>query len=249
MPEKSRILGPVGRFIRILLGQRVATGPFAGMKYVKNSRGSAYLPKLLGTYEKELWPTWELIAKACRNGTLINIGSAEGYYAIGALYSGAFNRVICYEQDAPARHLLEEMALLNGVRSGLEINAHCDPSILCRRLQSVAHPVAILCDVEGYENSLLDPGTIENLRDCHLLIELHEGRCPGVKESLFRRFQATHEIQFIPARKRTIEDLPLHPWLLGRFPAKNQLRWLDELRDIDTPWYYMIPRLAPVDGS
>lgn len=245
MTEESSALGPVGRLIQILLRQRVAAGPFAGMKYAGSSFGSAYLPKLLGTYEKELWPSWTHLAGACRHGTMINIGSAEGYYAVGALYCGAFRRVLCFEQNPRARELLAEMARLNGVEEHLEINAQCDPSILVHRLQSVSGPVAILCDIEGYEDVLLDPGAVTGLHRCHLLVEVHEGRCAGVRERLRSRFQATHVISFVPSEVRTVADLPSYPRLLGRFPARNKLRWLDEQRDIATPWFYMTPLCAP----
>lgn len=35
-------------------GGRVLAGPFAGMRYIRTSQGSALIPKLLGSYEKEL---------------------------------------------------------------------------------------------------------------------------------------------------------------------------------------------------
>src|SRR3989344_7241810 len=50
-------------FIWAKTGGMVASGPFEGMKYVKDSVGSRLLPKLLGTYELELHPT---IEKVCR---------------------------------------------------------------------------------------------------------------------------------------------------------------------------------------
>jgi hypothetical protein len=238
-------MGPIGHLICILLRRRVASGPFAGMKYLRESFGSAYLPKLLGTYEKELWGPWKRLAAACCGGTMVNIGSAEGYYAVGALYSGAFARVVCYEKDARARDLLAKMAQLNGVHHALEMHDHCDPIVLHRSLQLINGPVAIVCDVEGYEDVLLDPKTIGELARCHLLIESHEARCPGVKERLRQRFHRTHQIEFIPVAKRTPLDLPHRPWLLGLFPSRNKLRWLDELRDIDTPWFYLVPRSRP----
>lgn len=249
MPEISTSLGPVGRLIRLLLRQRVAAGPFAGMFYLKNSFGSAYLPKLLGTYEMELRATWKRLTGACRGGTLVNIGAAEGYYAVGALYRGSFERVVCFEQDARARSLLARLAQLSGIERGLDIRAQCDPVTLGETLRTLTGPVAILCDVEGYEDVLLDPAATAELARCHLLVELHEARCPGVVRRLRTRFQATHEIELIPATVRAPDDLPPLPWPLGWFPRRNKLRWLDELRDIDTPWFYLVPRYGLGRGS
>jgi hypothetical protein len=38
---------------------KVVTGPFQGMRYIYRSVGSSWFPKVLGTYEKELWPVVE----------------------------------------------------------------------------------------------------------------------------------------------------------------------------------------------
>jgi hypothetical protein len=235
-------MGPVGHLICVLLRRRVAGGPFAGMKYLAESFGSAYLPKLLGTYEKELWGSWHRLISACQGGTMINVGAAEGYYAVGAMYSKAFTRVVCYEQAAQARQLLGKLAKLNGVDQGLELHERCDPVILRDLLRAVSGPVAIVCDVEGHEDVLLNPIVNEELTQCHLLVETHEDWCPGVKERLRNRFEATHDIEMIPAVARTPADLAVRSWLLAQFPRRNKLRWLDEMRDIDTPWFLMMPR-------
>lgn len=41
-------------FLRKHFGLVVLTGPFSGMQYIDRAHGSAYLPKLLGSYEHEL---------------------------------------------------------------------------------------------------------------------------------------------------------------------------------------------------
>src|SRR4051812_19305855 len=63
-------------------GARVLQGPFAGMQYVTESYGSQLVPKLLGSYENELHDLVEQIV-AQRPKIVIDIGAAEGYYAVG----------------------------------------------------------------------------------------------------------------------------------------------------------------------
>ena len=61
---------------------KVAAGPFAGMRYITRSCGSKLAPKVIGCYERELHPA---IENAIRGDyqRIIDIGCAEGYYAVG----------------------------------------------------------------------------------------------------------------------------------------------------------------------
>ena len=61
---------------------RVLDGPFKGLKFVAKSTEGCHIPKLLGSYEQPLSPyIEEIISKNYSN--IINIGCAEGYYAVG----------------------------------------------------------------------------------------------------------------------------------------------------------------------
>ena len=61
----------------------VMNGPFSGMKYPSLfSHSSSIFPKIIGSYENELEPTFKNLFEKSFN-TIFNIGSAEGYFAIG----------------------------------------------------------------------------------------------------------------------------------------------------------------------
>ena len=61
----------------------VKNGPMAGLKYPSfSSFGSSIFPKLVGTYENELAPIINKL-NATQYKLIIDIGCAEGYYAIG----------------------------------------------------------------------------------------------------------------------------------------------------------------------
>src|SRR5450432_1298867 len=60
----------------------VQNGPFAGMKYIPQSNGSALIPKLTGTYEQELHGIIEEVSQR-KYHTLVDVGCAEGYYLVG----------------------------------------------------------------------------------------------------------------------------------------------------------------------
>ena len=60
----------------------VLAGPFAGMRYETEAVHSMHVPRLLGTYERELHASLER-APGMPYLRVINIGCGEGYYAVG----------------------------------------------------------------------------------------------------------------------------------------------------------------------
>src|SRR6516164_6432959 len=60
----------------------VLSGPFAGLRYLDEPIWGPIEPKWLGTYEQELLPVIQQIIQTPYS-TIIDIGSAEGYYAVG----------------------------------------------------------------------------------------------------------------------------------------------------------------------
>jgi hypothetical protein len=95
----------------------VLNGPFKGMKYPDfKSVGSSFYPKLLGSYEKELHEV--IIQFFSKNySELIDVGCAEGYYAVGFALKNADMQVHAYDTDNQARLLCEKMAKLNGIKN------------------------------------------------------------------------------------------------------------------------------------
>jgi len=90
------------------LNHRVQDGPFAGMQYpeemVRTDTESPFMPKLLGCYEMECNP---FIEEICRRDydQVINIGAAEGYYAVGLAMRMPRTRIIAFETSSRSRRL------------------------------------------------------------------------------------------------------------------------------------------------
>jgi hypothetical protein len=75
-------------------GYTVQSGPFKGMKYTRPTVLSRHAtPTLIGQYEREIYPS--LMEAAGRVEAVIDIGHAEGYYAVGLALLG--KRVIVAE--------------------------------------------------------------------------------------------------------------------------------------------------------
>ena len=67
-------------------------GPLAGMDFLPQSAEGCHIAKLLGCYEQPLQP---FIEEAIANAypTILNIGCAEGYYAVGMAFFGLFQAI------------------------------------------------------------------------------------------------------------------------------------------------------------
>jgi hypothetical protein len=190
--------------LRDTLTPAVLRGPFAGLRYPEHAAvGSSYWPKLLGAYECELGPTIEeLLATA--PSYVVDIGAAEGYYAVGIARRLPGASIIAYEGDPEGQRLLRLMADLNGVSARVRVEGWCDLGAL-KRLAAVlrASRTLLICDAEAAEYDLLDPRAIPELGNWDLLIELHRRRSVGDPRAwVSRTFRATHTIAFVDSEPR-----------------------------------------------
>jgi hypothetical protein len=198
--KKTGVLDLVSRFSDSH-GSTVLNGPFAGMKYPAGailSRNS--VPKLLGSYECELH---EIIESALRSNyhQVIDVGSAEGYYAVGfALKRG--RHVVAFDTDPRELMQCREMARLNAVEDLIETRHWCSPEML--RVLAANVPCFILSDCEGYETELFDEATVAGLTRSDVLIEIHG----GAYEPLLERFSKTHAVRTLVALDRSESDYP-----------------------------------------
>lgn len=186
--------------------RRVAQGPFRDMGYIALAASSTVLPKLLGTYESEVYPAIEEICDAGCDRILV-IGAAEGYYAVGMALRNPAVPLTCFEMDPSVRYYLRRLARRNDVLGRIAIAGECTTSALDSTLAGAERP-AIICDCEGAEDLLLDPTLVPGLRHALILVEIHEMMVEGVERHLRERFRPTHDIEVIRSRPRTRGDLP-----------------------------------------
>lgn len=240
IPQRLRPIGYLTSLTRERTGCAVRQGPFAGMAYVKVSQGSAYIPKLLGIYERELAPQVEALVG--RNPRLIvDVGAAEGYYAVGLARRLPQARVIAYEMEPGGQTALRDMAKLNRVDNRLDVRGKCEPSDLDAALADEPAPV-VVCDVEGYEEKLLDPVAVPALKRAAILVELHDFIIPRITETLKERFGHTHRIEHIWQESRHRDEFP---WKTSgtRLLPKSYLDWaVSEWRPVKMAWLYMEPK-------
>jgi hypothetical protein len=212
-------------------GERVLTGPFAGMAYpVRASEGSR-TARLLGAYEASLHPVIETIV-ARAYPLVIDVGSAEGYYAVGLARRMPGTRVLARDDSPAAQELCRRLAKANGVTDRVEIGGRMEPAdfAICEGTRAV-----VVCDIEGAEGGLLDPAAGPGLRAADILVEVHEGMHPGLVEGLTARFAPTHRVTPLG---RTLAPQALPGWTEA-LSDLDRLLLLWEWRASPTPWLWM----------
>lgn len=209
------------------------------MHYIGQSAGSMLAPKILGTYECELSRVIQTIC--IRNPKLvIDVGAAEGYYAVGFAWRVEGCRTIAFEAEPEAQRLCEELARLNGVANRVQIEGRCEVDGLRQMLDRHQLPDLLIVDIEGGERDLLSPALIPALEHCPILVELHPWLAPDIGTILQKRFASTHEIKVIRTAERKVSNLPIsrfHQWLFGRW----FLSLVHEGRPEAMEWLYLTP--------
>ena len=175
--------------------RKVLAGPFQGLEYPDwRGHGSAVFAKLLGTYEAELYP---FIEKVLTSGpkTVIDIGCAEGYYAVGCARVLPHVQVVAADLSVAARQLCSRMAKINGVADRIEVVGLVTRDDL---LSYAAKPAGwLIADCEGGEEELFDPEVFSRFAGWFILIELHEFLVPGIEERLIGEASCTHVVEVI----------------------------------------------------
>lgn len=186
---------------------KVLSGPFKGMIYPElKSVGSPLLPKILGSYEDELS---EILKKIIATGykTVIDIGCAEGYYAVGLAMRLPESRVFAFDTDQVAIARCKKMAKVNSVANRVELGGFCDANKL--KGFPYNYPALIVCDCEGYEKQLFINDNITALSQVDILLELHEYTVPDILDYISALFKESHYMTFIKSRAKHLRNYPI----------------------------------------
>ena len=222
--------------------KRIVNGPFKGMHYEGHSICSESDPKFLGTYEIELAPTllnWRQIPF----NTIIDVGAAEGYYAVGLSLLFPDSHVIAFETTESGRSLLTHLAELNRVTSRIELRGHCDLREL-HSIMSNKNPLLVIMDIEGGEKELLSPEKIPEFHNAYIIVELHDCFDPGVGDLIKNRLMTSHDIQEIWTRGRQYSDfsVPSNP-LYRKYLLPYLKQYASECRPEAMRWFVCTPKI------
>jgi len=161
----------------------------------------------------------------------LDIGSAEGYYAVGLARHFPEASVHAFDTDRWARRMSRLMAERNGV-DNLTVHGACTTDWV---RENVRPETFILSDCEGFEDQLLDPQKAPVLRQCDLLVELHETPAPGVTERMAKRFGGSHDLTLIDSQE---SDPSAYPGLQGLSEEERTLAVSDLRTEGRQQWLY-----------
>ena len=183
----------------LFMHKQVLNGLFKGMQYVNfNSVCSAIYPKLLGSYEKELHDDLSaLISK--KPSLVIDIGCAEGYYAVGLARLLPDSQIVAADISPIARNLCASLAKYNNCNNVSVTGAIDSNTLLGYNLDNAL----IICDCEGYEKQLFTSEIIPHLKNTCLIIETHDFIDISISNYLTKLFAESHQIKAVSS----IDDL------------------------------------------
>lgn len=225
------------------LGERMAAatdatvqaGPFRGLGYPADRMADVDAPvaKLLGCYEREIAGVFES-ALARGVDVFVDVGSADGYYAVGMAVASPRVTTFAYELSRAARRLCRTVADRNGVGDRVRIAGRCRP----RALASLPLDGAlVLCDIEGGEADFFDDRTVALLGRAHVVVEAHDGGVPGLGRRVAGAFAASHEVRVVVPQPRAADDPRLEGWA----PSERALALTESRRPADH-WLDLVPR-------
>ena len=218
----------------------VLHGPFEGMIYLEfRSFGSSLVSKILGCYEKELHPLFERI-KNNDYSSIVDIGSAEGYYAIGLARLFPTAEVFAFDTNADALDFCQKMARSNRVEDRLETGGFCTTETL--KSLNLGNKALIVSDCEGFEKELFTGQLVDSLSAHDFLIEVHDYIDIEISTNLRQVFSKTHDVFSI----QSIDDIQKAltydcPELEGYCLADRKML-LAEYRPSIMEWFYFSPK-------
>ena len=167
---------------RLIIAQRLADeldneiqhGVFRGMR-LSSLRwgGHDKAPMMLGLYEIEV--SREIEKAAIHATTFIDIGAADGYFAVGATFSGLYRDSVCFEISSEGRDSIKSNAEINGVANKVSVLAEANEENLLKMAERMnTKDLFILCDIEGGEFDLFTPRVLKAFKQSTILIEIHD---------------------------------------------------------------------------
>jgi hypothetical protein len=228
------------KFVKQATAMTVYSGPFAGTRFEDRQTwggGGDIGPQLLGVYEQELRPAIQRFVER-QPTAIINIGCAEGYYAVGLARLLPSAKVFAFDIDARAQEVCYANAILNNVEERFEITGHCSPA----RLSEIANnyqDCLIIADCEGYEKKLLiEMEDKQSISAACLIIEVHTYFDETILPSLVGWLSSTHRISQITSGGRNPNDFAF----LDGWPEVDKWLLICENRPTLQTWLICEPR-------
>lgn len=132
--------------------------------------------KCFGYYEIEVQNIIEKVQRENNLNTFIDIGGADGYFALGLVKNKIFEQSLIFEISSLGRKSIKNGSRLNQVEDRISIYGEATQFNLAHILNEndiELKNTLLLCDIEGEEYNLINQDLLNFLRDSYIIIELH----------------------------------------------------------------------------
>jgi hypothetical protein len=219
-------------------GQKILYGHFSGVNLSKTSFWNSidHPSILLGLYEREVL---DVIVDLCiinNKNLFINIGAADGYYAVGLLKKNFVDKAICYELTRDGRDSIKLNCELNHIdNSKIIIRGKACPEFHLDLPNNLTNAI-ILIDIEGFEFELLSEDSLMSIKEAIIIVELHphlisNGETEVLK--LIKRAEKLYNVGFIrpgfrnPHEFRELDSFSDNDkWLLCSEGRAIRMNWM-----------------------
>ncbi|WP_175771867.1 hypothetical protein [Burkholderia ambifaria] len=227
-----------------LTGGIVKYGPLSGFNLgaLATWREADNGPKLLGFYEQEVC---EVLARvASTRDVFIDLGGADGYYAVGLVAKNFYREAHCFELEERSRANIAQNAANNNVAERVHIYGAATPSFATELAARGVDfdQAAVLVDIEGAEFDVLTNECLQQLQRAHIVIELHEFLRPDGKERLQELLERAANLFNVHTLTTGARDPSKIPELASGWNDND--RWLlcSESRATLMTWLYLEPK-------
>lgn len=195
----------------------ILNGIFKGLFYGEiNEEGSSIYSKLLGSFESEISADLRSLLEK-DYAYAVNVGCAEGYYAVGMAYYKPGLMVKAFDISERARTLCKQLAIYNKVEKQIMIGG----SFSVEKLNDMNKYTRALfiADCEGCEAAIINKDLTDAFPNFDYIIELHYHVVPAILEKLSALLNKTHTIKLVTA-------VPEHEKVIGYdYPQLNGLTY------------------------
>ena len=161
--------------------------------------------KIYGFYENKI----QQKIKDINNPILIDIGAADGFFAIGSLKSKICEFCYAFEETKKSRENLSKTAKINNVQNKLSIIGKVTKDNFFTLLPSKINfsEVTILCDIEGGEFDLFSDEILATIRCSNIIIEIHKNHNKNLEIDLLERVKKYFNVSIIIDNDKNFESV------------------------------------------
>ena len=222
---------------------KVISGLFRGMKLVKKSNWDKKIykfntdlsSKIVGCYEQEVQDKIAEFQKKNKKKYFVNFGAGEGYFALGVLHNGLFEKSLAFEISDLSRDIMIENSKLNNLQDRLSIKHNADKNFL-KDLDSSFKELSdifLLADIEGNEFSIFNDENLQAMKNCNLIIEFHKLHDNKKNQEFMDKIKKYFNVEILTTSNRDFSKISLltnlnddDRWLIASENRPYKMSWL-----------------------